>query len=200
MRRVIAPTQEMSNAMIIGYARVSTGEQRLDLQIQALEHAGCDQIFTDHGQSGSRFGREGLGGALEALTPGCTLVVWRLDRLGRSLSGLVALLEQLGERDVDFLSITESINTASSGGKLMFHMMAALAEFERSLISERTRAGMAAAKANGKSLGRPRILTNDQLISARHAIDVMNLSPSKVSAALNVSSRTLSRHLEKMSV
>jgi DNA invertase Pin-like site-specific DNA recombinase len=181
--------------MIIGYARVSTGDQRLDLQIQALENIGCDRIFADHGQSGFRFSRSGLDGALKTLKPGGTLVVWRLDRLGRSLSRLVSLMEQLGERNIHFRSVTENIDTASSGGKLMFHMMAALAEFERSLISERTKAGMAAARNRGVRMGRPKSLSADQLQFARNAINCQRVAPMRVAQDLNVSIRTLHRRM-----
>lgn len=183
--------------MIIGYARVSTDEQKLDLQMQALESAGCERIFTDHGQSGADFSRDGLEAALEALCPGDTLVVWRLDRLGRSLAGLVGLMDDLGAREVDFRSVMENIDTASSGGRLMFHMMAALAEFERSLISERTRAGMAAAKAKGKHIGRPKLLTDHQVDEAARAIRSGRDSIDGVAARLDVSARTISRRVNE---
>lgn len=181
--------------MIIGYARVSTEEQRLDLQLQALEAAGCELVFSDHGQSGFHFERDGLETALAQLRAGDTLVVWRLDRLGRSLSALVSLMDQLGRRDISFRSLTENIDTGSSGGRLMFHMMAALAEFERSIISERTRAGMAAARARGIQLGRPRTLSEQQLRQARCAIECNHLHHDDVAKQLNVSSRTLKRYL-----
>ncbi|WP_308218703.1 recombinase family protein [Ciceribacter sp. RN22] len=181
--------------MIIGYARVSTEEQRLDLQLQALKAAGCERIFSDHGESGTQFERTGLDATLAQLRPGDTLVVWRLDRLGRSLSALVGLLEKLGRRGVSFRSLTENIDTASSGGRLMFHMMAALAEFERSIIGERTRAGMAAARARGKRLGRPRALTEEQLRFASCSITCRQLGLHEVARELNVSSRTLKRNL-----
>lgn len=141
--------------MKIGYARVSTEEQCLDLQLLALQAAGCDTILSDHGVSGSRFDRPGLHDALRVAQAGDTLVVWRLDRLGRSLSHLVEVVSNLGRHNIEFISLTESIDTRSSTGMLMFHMIAALAEFERSLISERTRAGMAAARARGVKIGRP---------------------------------------------
>lgn len=142
--------------MKIGYARVSTEEQNLDLQLLALQAAGCDAILSDRGISGSRFDRPGLHDALNAAQAGDTLVVWRLDRLGRSLSHLVDVVSDLGRHNIEFVSLTESIDTRSSTGMLMFHMIAALAEFERSLISERTRAGIAAARARGVKIGRPR--------------------------------------------
>lgn len=140
----------------IGYARISTDMQRLDLQLDALTQAGCDQIFKDHGISGASTERPGLKQAMDMLQEGDTLIVWRLDRLGRSLVHLVEQVSALGKQGIEFRSLTESIDTSSSGGKLMFHMIAALAEFERSLISERTKAGMAAAKLRGKHVGRPK--------------------------------------------
>lgn len=142
--------------MKIGYARVSTDVQRIDLQLDALKQAGCDRIFTDHGISGASNDRPGLQQAMDILQKGDTLIVWRLDRLGRSLVNLVEHVSVLGKQGVEFRSLTESIDTGSSGGKLLFHMIAALAEFERSLISERTKAGMAAAKLRGQHVGRPR--------------------------------------------
>jgi DNA invertase Pin-like site-specific DNA recombinase len=142
----------------IGYARVSTDDQKIDLQVNALRNAGCDHVYVDQGISGAKADREGLQEAVSALQPGDMLVVWRLDRLGRSLINLVELVNHLGLRDIEFRSLTENIDTSSSGGRLVFHMMAALAEFERSLISERTRAGMEAAKLRGKRLGRPRLV------------------------------------------
>ncbi|MBC8716386.1 recombinase family protein [Ochrobactrum sp. Marseille-Q0166] len=181
--------------MKVGYARVSTEEQKMDLQIHALKKIGCDEIFTDHGESGANFNRSGLEAAMAILKPGKTLVVWRLDRLGRSLSGLVYLMEQLGKRGVNFCSITENIDTASSGGKLMFHMMAALAEFERSLISERTREGIAAAKRRGVQVGRPKALSEDLMQRARCAIHCQRMELKTVARTLNVSERTIRRHM-----
>lgn len=181
--------------MVVGYARVSTEEQRLDLQVQALNAIGCERIFTDFGQSGCRFDRSGLEGAMRLLKPGGTLVVWRLDRLGRSLRDLVNLMELLGARNIHFRSLSENIDTASSGGKLMFHVMAALAEFERSLISERTRAGMAAAKTRGSKLGRPKALSDAQIRAARQAIKQNQVSEKDVADKLKISMRTLQRHL-----
>lgn len=184
--------------MIAGYARVSTEEQKLDLQIQALESAGCEHIYTDHGQSGASFNRTGLESVLKDLKEGDRLVVWRLDRLGRSLSGLISFMDDLGRRKVHFCSITENIDTASSGGRLMFHMMAALAEFERAVISERTRAGLAAAKALGKSLGRPQSLTTEQVRRAFCAITCNGVGPGEAAVDLGVSPRTLRRYLRAL--
>ena len=142
----------------IGYARVSTPEQCLDLQLNALKATGCDQIFEDHGVTGDKTARPGLDQTLAALEPGDCLVVWKLDRLGRSLRHLTETLQSLAERDIGFRSLQDAIDTTTAGGRLYFHIMAALAEFERDLISERTKAGMAAAKARGVHVGRPAIL------------------------------------------
>jgi len=181
--------------MKIGYARVSTDDQNLDLQIIALKNAGCESLYSDHGTSGSTFSRPGLDAALAALQPGDTLVVWRLDRLGRSLRHLVDLMDQLGKGDVEFVSLTESINTRSSGGMLVFHMMAALAQFERTLISDRTRAGIAAARARGKQIGRRLSLTPAQCDEARRLL--MEDSPAGVAARYNIHPRTLLRILRR---
>lgn len=184
--------------MKIGYARVSTEEQSLDLQIEALKRAGCNRIFTDYGISGKGFDRPGLHAALSTLKAGDLLVVWRLDRLGRSLSKLVQLVEGLGRREVEFQSLTESINTTSPGGRLTFHIMAALAEFERALISERTRAGMAVARKKGRHLGRPPSMSPEQVSAARRSLK--NGERSEIVAKrFNVTLRTLKRHVARSS-
>ena len=180
----------------IGYARVSTDEQNLDLQIQALKCAGCELIYTDSGISGSVRARPGLDKALRRLSAGDMLVVWRLDRLGRSLVHLVHLLENLGNRHIRFKSICEYIDTSSSGGRLVFHMMAALAEFERSLISERTRAGMAAARARGKHLGRQPSLKVDQCREAKLLLN-QGVNIRNVADQFKVTPRTLIRLVQR---
>lgn len=179
--------------MRIGYARVSTEDQKIDLQINALDKAGCERIFVDQGLSGGAFERPGLNEALSHLTQGDTLVVWRLDRLGRSLIKLVHLVDRLGKRGVEFHSLTENIDTSSSGGRLVFHMMAALSEFERSLISERTRAGMAAARLKGKHLGRPPALSADALEEAILAVRANGERLTDVATRMKVSPRSLRR-------
>jgi DNA invertase Pin-like site-specific DNA recombinase len=141
-------------AMFIGYARVSTAEQSLDLQTDALRAAGCTRLFTDT-VSGARADRPGLEAALDLCREGDTLVVWKLDRLGRSLPHLVQTVRDLGQRGIAFRSLRESLDTASPGGKLVFHLFAALAEFERDVIRERTQAGLQAARARGRKGGRP---------------------------------------------
>jgi DNA invertase Pin-like site-specific DNA recombinase len=138
---------------LIGYARVSTEDQRPELQLDALRAAGCDPIFVEH-RSGADRKRPELASMLAAVAKDDTVVVWRLDRLGRSLPHLIELVEQLGKADVGFKSLTEAIDTTTAGGRLIFHMMGALAEFERSLIRERTKAGMLAARGMG-DLGKP---------------------------------------------
>jgi DNA invertase Pin-like site-specific DNA recombinase len=144
--------------MLIGYARVSTHEQTLNLQRDALKKAGCNKIFTDTA-SGAKTERIGLEEALNYVRKGDTLVVWRLDRLGRSLPHLITTMTSLEEQGIGFKSLTENIDTTTSGGKLIFHIFGALAEFERNLIKERTLAGLTAARARGKKGGRPKALT-----------------------------------------
>ncbi|WP_285804188.1 recombinase family protein [Alcaligenes faecalis] len=179
-----------------GYARVSTEDQHLDLQLSALKNAGCTRIYSDKGISGAIASRPGLDSLLKELKPGSTLVVWRLDRLGRSLRYLVDIIDRLGKKDIHFVSLTENIDTTTSGGRLLFHMMAALAEFERSLISERTRAGMAAARARGKHVGRRRSLSPRQCAEAKKAL--LNDVPLETLAAqYSVHPRTLTRLLER---
>ncbi|MFJ9991374.1 recombinase family protein [Pseudomonas putida] len=184
--------------MIIGYARVSTDDQNLALQINALKSMSCDTIFTDQGISGADFSRPGLNKALRVAKAGDKLVVWRLDRLGRSLFHLVKLLETLGHREISFQSVTESIDTSSSGGRLVFHMMAALAEFERSLISERTKAGMESARAAGKNIGRPPSLTVAQVKQARKSISTGKHSIESIAAKHGVHVRTITRALSRI--
>jgi DNA invertase Pin-like site-specific DNA recombinase len=141
--------------MLIGYARVSTTDQNLDLQKDALSAAGCERLFTDTA-SGAKAERPGLAQALKECRPGDALVVWKLDRLGRSLPHLVETVRDLADRSIGFKSLQENIDTTTSGGKLIFHIFASLAEFERDLIRERTMAGLSAARARGRKGGRPK--------------------------------------------
>lgn len=143
--------------MLIGYARVSTDDQKLDLQMDALKKVGCEKIFDDY-MSGAKAERPGLTKALEICREGDTLVVWRLDRLGRSIKNLIDLAEILEKQGIGLKSCQESIDTNTSGGKLIFHMFGALAEFERNLLRERTKAGLDAARARGRTGGRPKVL------------------------------------------
>lgn len=182
--------------MYIGYARVSTEDQHLDLQIQALEAAGCARIFRDHGVSGAQKKRPGLSKALASLTAGDVLVVWKLDRLGRSLPHLVEVINGLREAGIGFRSLQEMIDTTSAGGRFYFHMLAALAEFERELISERTKAGMAAAKNNGKHVGRPPKLSPAQVAKARAMITAGEITQRNMARKLGVRAETLRRALK----
>jgi DNA invertase Pin-like site-specific DNA recombinase len=146
------------NSSLIGYARVSTTDQTLHLQQDALKQAGCSKIFTDTA-SGAKAERKGLEDALSYVRTGDILVVWRLDRLGRSLQHLIDTIAELQTRSIGFRSLTEQIDTTTSGGKLIFHILGALAEFERDLIRERTQAGLQAARARGNFGGRPKTLS-----------------------------------------
>jgi len=180
---------------LVGYARVSTIEQNLHMQVAALEAAGCSEIFTDHGLSGADFQRPGLRKALRQLKASDMLVVWRLDRLGRSLVDLIQTVNGLSRRGCDFRSLTESIDTSSSGGRLVFHMMAAMAEFERAIISERTKAGMEAARARGSRIGRRPSMTDAQIDAAQHAFEAGLESIGEVAARYQVHPKTLARIL-----
>lgn len=148
--------------MNVGYARISTKNQNINLQEDALKSAGCQEIYTDIA-SGSKSQRPGLDSALAYLREGDTLVVWKLDRLGQSIQHLIQTVALLNERKIAFKSLQENIDTTSSGGKLIFHMFSALAEFERDLIRERTDAGLKAARARGRLGGRPSLLDNRQI-------------------------------------
>ncbi|MEX6633427.1 recombinase family protein [Hyphococcus lacteus] len=142
--------------MLIGYARISTIDQNLDLQLDALKKAGCEKIYRDTGISGAKAKRPGLDRAIKRLKADDVLMVWRLDRLGRSMRHLIELTSMFDARGIGFCSLADAIDTSTAGGKLYFHLMGAFAEFERNLISERTKAGMAAAKARGIKMGRPK--------------------------------------------
>jgi len=145
----------------VGYARVSTSDQDPELQLQALDGAGCDRVFVEHA-SGARADRPELAACMAYLRPGDALVVWKLDRLGRSLPHLVKTAETLKERNIDFVSLTEAIDSTTTHGRLLFGLLAVLAEFERALIQERVHAGIAAARANGRKGGRPAALGPDK--------------------------------------
>lgn len=184
--------------MKIGYARVSTDEQTLALQIDALKAAGCEKIFRDNATSGAVVERPGLAKALKATPPGDVLVVWKLDRLGRSLPHLIEIMNDLNSRGAGFQSLSESIDTTTAGGTLIFHIMGALAQFERALIAERTRAGMAAAKRRGVHIGRPSKLTARQVRAAQRRKQ-KGERLAAIAADLDVSIRTLHRALRKVS-
>lgn len=188
------------NAMghLLGYARVSTTDQDAALQIDALTAAGCYRVFVDT-ISGSLDHRPELEKLMNQLRPGDTLVVWRLDRLGRSIRHLIDQLQILSERGVGFRSLQETIDTTSSGGRLVFHVFAALAEFERDLIRERTHAGLAAARARGRKGGRPPALSPDQVKAARRMYEQNEMTVAQIGAVLGVSRATIYRALNRNS-
>lgn len=177
--------------MKIGYCRVSTKEQNPDLQHRALKKAGCKTIYTDK-ESGTLRKRTYLDRCLKALQEGDVLVVWKLDRLGRSLRDLIALLDDLKARGIAFRSLTEAIDTTTPTGRAMWQMVGILAELERSLLLERTQAGRAAAMARGVKMGRKSLLTAPQIAHARKLRE-QGTSPAQVAQLLKVSKRTLYR-------
>ena len=178
--------------MFIGYARVSTDDQSLDLQADALKKAGCEKIFFETA-SGARTERIQLKEALDYIRSGDTLVVWRLDRLGRSLRHLIEVINSLEERGIGFRSVQEGFDTSTNGGKLIFHMFGALAEFERNLIRERTMAGLAAARARGRKGGRRPKLNPDQVTMAKTLMADRNNNPNEIAKMLGISRSTLYR-------
>lgn len=183
------------SCLLIGYARVSTQDQTRDLQKDALQKIGCTRIFTDTA-SGSLAERPGLTEALQFLRSGDALVVWRLDRLGRSLQHLLETIASLQKREIGFKSVTENIDTTTPGGKLIFHVFGALAEFERDLIRERKQAGLAAARARGKYGGRPqRLNANQRALLHNLYADKKNRIADFLSA-LHISKSTLYRSLK----
>src|SRR3954464_4657926 len=180
--------------MLIGYARVSTLDQTLALQQDALTAAGCGDIYTDT-VSGSVTDRPGLANALSHLRTGDTLVVWRLDRLGRSLSHLIETVRQLQEQGVGFRSLQEQIDTTTSGGKLTFHVLGALAEFEPDLIRERTHAGLQAARARGRLFGRPKVLSPKKVEQLRTLAKDDRTTVGEICRTLGISRATYYRYL-----
>src|SRR5437016_7270284 len=181
--------------MLIGYARVSTQDQTLNLQKDALENIGCSKIFTDT-ISGSTTERKGLDEALAYVREGDTLVVWKLDRLGRTLRHLIETIADLNKRKIGFKSLTENIDTTTSGGKLIFHIFGALAEFERDIIRERTKAGLQAARARGRKGGQPKALTPKQAAIAQALYDDKSNAISDICKTLNISRATLYRYIK----
>jgi DNA invertase Pin-like site-specific DNA recombinase len=176
--------------MLIGYFRFSTSDQKSDLQMDALKAAGCEKIYGDSGVSGSKTDRPELNKALEQLRPGDTLVVWRLDRLGRSLQHLIEVVNGLNERGVDFKSLQETIDTSTASGKLIFHVFCSMAEFERDLIRERTNAGLASARARGRMGGRPKALTPDKVKTARTLYDAKSMTVAQICEQVGCSRAT----------
>lgn len=183
--------------MLIGYARVSTTDQELRLQLDALAAAGCEKVFTDKA-SGVKANRTGLAEALAFAREGDSLVVWKLDRLGRSMKGLIDLAAELEQGKVDLRSITDGIDTSGAAGRFFFHVLAAMATMERELIQERTRAGLQAAKRAGTRLGRPSVMTPQKLRAARKLLADEAMDAKEVAATVGVSVGTLYRHLAKL--
>ncbi len=181
---------------LLGYARVSTLEQNARLQTDALKSAGCYRVFIDRA-SGSLDERIELAKLFDQVRPGDTVVVWRLDRLGRSLRHLIDTVNALSDRKVGFRSLTENIDTTTSGGKLVFHIFGALAEFERELIRERTNAGLVAARARGRHGGRPTVMPPDKVATARQMYESKKYTIEAIAKVLGVSRASIYRHLEE---
>jgi len=184
--------------MIIGYARVSTTEQDTALQLDALQTANCERVFQESGSGASRL-RPELTRCLDTARTGDTLVVWRLDRLGCSLKDLVEIITELEEKGIGFKSLTESIDTTSTTGKLVFHIFAALAEFERTLIQDRTKAGLAAARARGRKGGRPPKLTAAQIKKASAMLSDPSIAKTEIAKHFDVTRTTLNKALSNLS-
>ena len=180
----------IGNDMLIGYARVSTDDQNLNLQRDAIKQLGCDQIFEDQ-LSGAKAERPGLREALKYARSGDTFVVWRLDRLSRSLKDLIEMVAKLDERNVGLKSLHEAVDTSSTSGKLIFHIFGALAEFERNLIRERTQAGLIAARARGRKGGRPKALNQDKRALAIKLYDEKNHTVKQICELMGISKPTL---------
>ena len=181
----------------VGYARVSTKDQKLRMQLDALNTVGCDPVFEDHGVSGTKTSRAGLDQMLEELREGDTVVVFKLDRLGRSVLHLADMLVQFERDGIHFCSLSEGINTTTPGGKLVYYLFSAFAEFQRDIIAENTIAGLEAAKKRGKRIGRPKTLDDETILEAQLAIQRSGMSVSEAARHLGVNRSTLSRSLFK---
>lgn len=180
--------------MLVGYARISTQDQNLDLQKDELTKAGCEKIFYDIA-SGAKSERTGLKDAIEYIREGDILVVWKLDRLGRSLKHLIEIVSELEKGKIGFKSLRENIDTTSPGGRLIFHVFGALAEFEREIIRERTNAGLSAARSRGRKGGRPKSMDDKKITMAKALFNDKKNSIKDICEALKVSKPTLYRYL-----
>ncbi len=181
----------------VGYARVSTPDQKLDMQLDALRAVQCERIFKDHGISGGKASRPGLNRALAMLKPGDVLVVLKLDRLGRSVQHLSDLLARFHNEGIHFCSLAEGINTTTPGGKLIYHVFAAVAEFQRDMIRENTTLGLAAAKKRGKTIGRPYALSLDAILEGHRHVVQKNVPIGEMATRLRVSHATLTRGFKR---
>lgn len=190
--------QPKTEGRLIGYARVSTTDQKLRMQIDALEGMNCDVIFSDHGVSGSHSQRRGLIDMLATIKTGDTVVVYKLDRLGRSVLQLANLLVRFNDEGIHFCSLSEGINTTTSGGKLVYHLFSAFAEFQRDIIVENTLEGLRAAKKRGSVMGRPRSLSNRSVVRAHKLISQDGFNRRYIAGNLGVSRVTLDRAIDRL--
>ena len=181
--------------MLVGYARVSTEHQKLESQLDELKERGCEKIFTDI-ESGAKDNRNGLSEVLNFLRQGDVLVVWKLDRLGRTTKQLIEIINELDKRNIGFLSLHENIDTTTSGGKLIFHIFASLAEFERDIIRERTKAGLKAARSRGRVGGRPKAMDEKKIAMAKSLYSDENTSINDICKILNISRATFYRYVK----
>ncbi|MCG8604014.1 recombinase family protein [bacterium] len=181
----------------IGYARVSTPDQKLNMQLDALNAVGCDEVFSDHGVSGAKANRPGLDEALDAVAAGDLFVVFKLDRLGRSVLHLADLLTRFRNEDINFCSLSEGINTATPGGKLVYHVFSAVAEFQRDMIRENTVYGLQAARRRGKQLGRPFSLDELTILEAHRLVMQDDVPISETASRCGVAHSTLTRAFKR---
>lgn len=192
MTNFFLPSTEVTGRRI-GYARVSTQDQKLRMQLDALKGAQCDQIFRDHGVSGGKASRSGLDNALKTLKSGDALVVLKLDRLGRSVHQLSDLLVRFRTEGIHFCSLSEGLDTTTSGGKMIYHVFAAFAEWQRDIIRENTVLGLATARKNGSRLGRPRLLTIDDILEGHRHVTQLGVPIGEIAERLEVCHATLTR-------
>ena len=180
----------------VGYARVSTKDQKLRMQLDGLSDVGCDPIFKDHGVSGTKSSRAGLDAMLGELKAGDTVVVFKLDRLGRSVLHLADLLVRFQREEIHFCSMSEGINTTTPGGKLVYHLFSAFAEFQRDIIAENTTLGLQAARKRGSRLGRPPVLDIETVLAAHHAMSQEGVTLSEAARRFGADRTTLRRSIE----